>query len=51
MVAPSWHELMGEEAAVAGCFDCFDDSGVVKFLGSIEFVPARANSGMIVPKV
>ena len=24
MVAPSWHELMGEEAAVAGCFDCFD---------------------------
>lgn len=51
MVVPSRYELMGEEAAVAGCFDCFDDSGVVKLLCSIEFVPARATSGVIVPKV
>lgn len=51
MIGPSWHELMGKEARVASGFDCFDDSGIVKFLCGIEFVPARATSGVIVPKV
>jgi hypothetical protein len=51
VVGPSWHELMCDETGVAGCFDCFNDSRVVKFLGGIEFVPARATSGVIVPKV
>lgn len=51
MVGPSWLELMGEEAGVASCFDCLDDSGVAKFLCGIEFVSARATSGMIVLKV